>query len=172
MRIAEYKQTGTEQVEKERWVDTSTYDDDGNLIEESGHFETYIEEVPVMGLVYRDQTPEEQIEMQTMQLETLNRQEITVDDYLEVLKRQVEVTTPTRAVQKEGVIDLPFKAGYRWDKVISATGISFELVPDPNALGSADNPIVWHENVEMISGAYYLVEGVRHVNMDGELVEF
>ena len=57
MRIAEYKQIGTREETRTRVV-PATYDDEGNLLTEETT-EDYIVEVPVMGMVYRDATPEE-----------------------------------------------------------------------------------------------------------------
>lgn len=57
MRIAEYKQIGTKTETRTRVV-PATYDDEGNLLIEE-MTEEYTVEVPVMGMVYRDATPEE-----------------------------------------------------------------------------------------------------------------
>lgn len=57
MRIAEYKQIGTKAETRTRIV-PATYDDEGNLLTEE-KTEEYTVEVPVMGMVYRDATPEE-----------------------------------------------------------------------------------------------------------------
>ena len=57
MRIAEYKQIGTKEETRTRVV-PATYDDEGNLLTEETT-EEYTVEVPVMGMVYRDATPEE-----------------------------------------------------------------------------------------------------------------
>lgn len=55
MRICELKQIDTETVTNTIMVDD--YDEDGNLVGQ--HEETVTREVPVMGAVYRDATPEE-----------------------------------------------------------------------------------------------------------------
>ena len=57
MRIAEYKKIGTREETRTRVV-PATYDDEGNLLTEETT-EEYTVEVPVMGMVYRDATPEE-----------------------------------------------------------------------------------------------------------------
>ena len=66
MRIAEYKQIGTREETRTRIV-PATYDDEGNLLTEETT-EEYTVEVPVMGMVYRDATPEE--------IEAMEREEI------------------------------------------------------------------------------------------------
>lgn len=68
MRVAEYKQTGTS-TETYTVTIPDEYDDEGNIISEE-HGETRTREVPVMGMVYRDMTPEEVAEMEKAQEET------------------------------------------------------------------------------------------------------
>lgn len=65
MKIAEYKQTG---IRTESYTATipPEYDDEGNIISEE-HEEPRIREVPVMGMVYRDMTPEEIEEVEKLQ---------------------------------------------------------------------------------------------------------
>lgn len=58
MRIAEYKQIGTNLASNSIMVDD--YNDDGEII--GRHEEMVAKEVPVMGMVYRDMTPEEEAE--------------------------------------------------------------------------------------------------------------
>lgn len=57
MKINELKQIGTREETRTRVV-PATYDDEGNLLTEETT-EEYTVEVPVMGMVYRDATPEE-----------------------------------------------------------------------------------------------------------------
>lgn len=93
MRIAEYKQTGT-CTEEYTVTIPPEYDDAGNLISEE-HEETRIREVPVMGMVYRDMTPEEIAEAEKLQAEMpepepteeerLNTLETTTDDIVLML---------------------------------------------------------------------------------------
>lgn len=67
MKIAEYKQTG---IRTESYTVTvpPEYDEEGNLISEE-HEETRTREIPVMGMVYRDMTPEEIAELEKIQTE-------------------------------------------------------------------------------------------------------
>ena len=57
MKINELKQIGTREETRTRVV-PATYDEEGNLLTEETT-EEYTVEVPVMGMVYRDATPEE-----------------------------------------------------------------------------------------------------------------
>ena len=81
MRIAEYKRIG---VNKEQRIlhHDAEFDDDGNIIIEA--FDETVEvEVPVMGMVYRDATPEEEAQLHV---------EIPVEEQIEQLKTQLSMT--------------------------------------------------------------------------------
>ena len=67
MRGAEYKQIGTKTEEYTVTI-PAEYDDEGNIVSEE-HEETRTREVPVMGMVYRDMTPEEIAEAERLQVE-------------------------------------------------------------------------------------------------------
>lgn len=67
MRIAEYKKIGIK-TEKYKIIVPAEYDEKGNITSIE-HEETRTKEVPVMGLVYRDMTPEEIAEMEKIQTE-------------------------------------------------------------------------------------------------------
>lgn len=93
MKTAEYKQTGTKTEEYTVTIPPE-YDDVGNLISEE-HEEIRTREVPVMGMVYRDMTPEEIAEAERLQAnipepeptpeERLNTLETTTDDIVLML---------------------------------------------------------------------------------------
>ena len=67
MRIAEYKKIST-RTEQRVVHHEAEYDDDGNTTAEAWD-ETVEVQVPVMGVVYRDATPEEIAEMERLQAE-------------------------------------------------------------------------------------------------------
>ena len=67
MRIAEYKQIST-RIEPRVIHHEAEYDDEGTITVEAWD-ETVEVEVPVMGMVYRDATPEEIAEMERQQAE-------------------------------------------------------------------------------------------------------
>lgn len=68
MRIAEYKQVST-RTEKRVIHHDAIWDDNGNIV--AGEWdETVGVQVPVMGMVYRDATPEEIEEFERQQAET------------------------------------------------------------------------------------------------------
>lgn len=67
MRVAEYKQIDTKTEEYTVTIPPE-YDEEGNIISEE-HEEIHTREVPVMGMVYRDMTPEEIAEVEKLQAE-------------------------------------------------------------------------------------------------------
>lgn len=83
MKIAEYKQTGT-RTESYTVTILAEYDEEGNLISEE-HEETRTREVPVMGMVYRDMTPEEIAELEKIQAEMPEPQP-TAEERLDTLE--------------------------------------------------------------------------------------
>lgn len=93
MRIAEYKQIDT-RTEEYTVTIPAEYDEEGNIISEE-HEETRTREVPIMGMAYRDMTPEEIAEAEKLQAnipepeptpeERLNTLETTTDDIVLML---------------------------------------------------------------------------------------
>ena len=71
MKINELKQIGTKEETRTRVV-PATYDDEGNLLTEETT-EEFTVEVPVMGMVYRDATPEEIEAMQQEEIPDMPR---------------------------------------------------------------------------------------------------
>ena len=92
-RVAEYKQIDTKTEEYTVTI-PAEYDDEGNIISEE-HEEIRTREIPVMGMVYRDMTPEEIAEAEKLQAdmpkpeptpeERLNTLETTTDDIVLML---------------------------------------------------------------------------------------
>lgn len=83
MRIAEYKQISTRTEQRVIHHDVE-YDDDGNIIAEAWD-ETVEVQVPVMGMVYRDATPEEIAEFERQQAE-MPEPEPTPEERLDALE--------------------------------------------------------------------------------------
>lgn len=83
MRIAEYKQIST-RIEQRVIHHEAEYDDEGNITVEAWD-ETVEVEVPVMGMVYRDATPDEISEFERQQAE-LPEQEPSQEERLDALE--------------------------------------------------------------------------------------
>lgn len=87
MKTAEYKQTGT-RTEEYKVTVPAEYDEEGNIISEE-HEETRTREVPVMGMVYRDMTPEEIAELEKMQAEMPDPQP-TAEERLDKVEQRTD----------------------------------------------------------------------------------
>ena len=98
MRIAEYKQINAK-TETYTVTIPPEYDDEGNIITED-HEETRTREVPVMGLAYRDMTPEELAEVEKMQSE-VPEPEATAEDRIEAQVMYTALMTDT-LLESEG----------------------------------------------------------------------
>lgn len=83
MRIVEYKQIST-RTEQRVIHHAAEYDEDGNITSEAWD-ETVDVEVPVMGMVYRDATPEEEAEFER-QNEEMPEPEPTPEERLDALE--------------------------------------------------------------------------------------
>lgn len=97
-RTGEYKQTGT-RTESYTVTIPPEYDEEGNLISEE-HEETRTREVPVMGMVYRDMTPEEIAELERIQTE-LPEEQPTQQDRIEAQVMYTALMTDTLLESEE-----------------------------------------------------------------------
>lgn len=86
-RTGEYKQTGT-RTEEYKVIVPTEYDEEGNIISEE-HEETRTREVPVMGMVYRDMTPEEIAEVEKLQADMPEPQP-TADERLDKVEQRTD----------------------------------------------------------------------------------
>ena len=98
MKIAEYKQPGT-RTESYTVTVPPEYDEEGNLISEE-HEETRTREAPVMGMVYRDMTPEEIAELEKIQTE-LPEEQPTQQDRIEAQVMYTALMTDTLLTESE-----------------------------------------------------------------------
>lgn len=92
MRFGEYKQVFTRTEQRVIHHDTE-YDDDGNIAAEAWE-ETVEVEVPVMGMVYRDATPEEIAEFERQKAE-LPEPEPTPEERMEAQVLYTALMTDT-----------------------------------------------------------------------------
>ena len=98
MRIVEYKQIRTKTEEYTVTI-PAEYDNEGKLITEE-HEETRTREVPVMGMVYRDMTPEEIVELEKIQTE-LPEEQPTQQDRIEAQVMYTALMTDTLLESEE-----------------------------------------------------------------------
>lgn len=98
MRIVEYKQIRTKTEEYTVTI-PAEYDNEGKLITDE-HEETRTREVPVMGMVYRDMTPEEIAELEKFQTE-LPEEQPTQQDRIEAQVMYTALMTDTLLEESE-----------------------------------------------------------------------
>lgn len=101
--------------------------------------------------IYRDMTPEEIAEMQQNQPETA-AESLTNDKKLELM---------LAAIPEEPMPDSEPKLGYKWQPIYTpSSGFAWELVEDPTALGTQNNPRYWVIGLAVRLGHYYTTDGV------------
>ncbi len=100
--------------------------------------------------VIRDMTPEEIAEMQQNQPDTAP-EKLTNDKKLELM---------LAAIPEEPMPDSEPKLGYKWQPMYTpSSGFAWELVEDPAALGTKQNPRYWLAGMTARLGHYYTVDG-------------
>ena len=108
--------------------------------------------------IYRDATDEEIAEMQARELENSGVAELSDEDKLHLFLASIP-TEATPTVEP--------KVGYKWQAVYSgAAGFAWELVEDPNALGTQANPLVWLPGASVKAGYHYTSGGKTYVALD------
>lgn len=101
--------------------------------------------------ILRDMTPEEIAEMQQNQPETA-AELLTNDKKLELM---------LAAIPEEPMPDSEPKLGYKWQPIYTpSSGFAWELVEDPTALGTQNNPRYWVIGLAVRLGHYYTTDGV------------
>ena len=101
----------------------------------------------------RDMTTEEIAAMQEAQLGMeRNVEPLTDNDKIALMLAAIpEAPVPTTAP----------KVGYKWQPMYSSSaGFAWELVDDPDALGTIKNPLRWTEGREVRAG-YHYTDGTR-----------
>lgn len=101
--------------------------------------------------IIRDMTPEEIAEMQQNQPDTVP-EELTTEKKLDLM---------LAAIPEEPMPDSEPKLGYKWQPIYTpSSGFAWELVEDPTALGTQNNPRYWVIGLAVRLGHYYTTDGV------------
>lgn len=101
----------------------------------------------------RDMTAEEIAAMQDAQLE--------MERNIEPLTDSDKIALMLAAIPEEPVPTMAPKVGYKWRAIYSSSaGFAWELVKDPDALGTLKNPLRWVAGHEVKSG-YHYTDGTR-----------
>lgn len=101
--------------------------------------------------VIRDMTADEIAEMQQNQPDTVP-EELTTEKKLDLM---------LAAIPEEPMPDSEPKLGYKWQPIYTpSSGFAWELVEDPTALGTQNNPRYWVIGLAVRLGHYYTTDGV------------
>lgn len=102
--------------------------------------------------VIREMTAAEIAEMQEMEMEA----ELAIEPLTDAKKLELLLATIPEAPMPTAEP----KVGYRWQPMYtSSAGFAWELVEDPNALGTIKNPLYWLPGKAVKMG-YHYTEGV------------
>lgn len=100
--------------------------------------------------IIRDMTPEEIAKIQQNQPDTMP-EELTNSRKLELM---------LAAIPEEPMPDSEPKLGYKWQPVYTpSSGFAWELVEDPTALGTRQNPWYWVDGMTVKTGHHYTSNG-------------
>lgn len=101
--------------------------------------------------ILRDMTADEIAEMQQNQPDTVPA-ELATEKKLELM---------LAAIPEEPMPDSEPKLGYKWQPIYTpSSGFAWELVEDPTALGTQNNPRYWVIGLAVRLGHYYTTDGV------------
>lgn len=96
----------------------------------------------------RDMTAEEIVGMQDEQLK--------MERITEPLTDSEKIALMLAAIPEEPVPTMAPKVGYKWKAIYSSSaGFAWELVEDPDALGTLKNPLRWVAGHEVRAGYHY-----------------
>lgn len=97
--------------------------------------------------IYRDMTPAEIAAMQAAQMGSDVPEELTNEKKLELM---------LASIPEEPKPSVAPKVGYKWKPMYTtAAGFAWELVKDPNALGTMENPLYWIAGMAVKTGYRY-----------------
>ena len=109
--------------------------------------------------VIRDMTAEEIAEMQEA--------ELAAESVVEPLTNERKLELMFESIPTQNTPSVEPKVGYKWKPIYTASaGFAWELVEDPNALGTMINPLVWLEGMSVKMGYHYTYDGKIYLALD------
>ena len=109
--------------------------------------------------IIRDMTAKEIAAMQESQLNAEHR--------IEPLTDGEKIALMLAAIPEEPVPTTEPKVGYKWQPMYSSTaGFAWELVEDPNVLGTQKNPLQWISGMSVKMGYHYTVDGKIYLALE------
>lgn len=98
----------------------------------------------------------EYIDMTAEEIASIQESQLNAEHSIEPLTDSDKIALILGAIPEEPVPTLEPKIGYKWQPVYSSSaGFAWELVEDPEALGTLKNPLRWAEGHEVKAGYHY-----------------
>lgn len=98
--------------------------------------------------IYRDMTAEEIAKMQEISM--------AAETTIEPLTNEKKLKLMLATIPEAPMPTAEPKVGYRWQPMYtSSAGFAWELVEDPNALGTLENPLYWLSGKVVKMGYHY-----------------
>lgn len=108
--------------------------------------------------IVREMTAAEIAAMQAAQMEADVPEGLTNEKKLELL---------LAAIPEESKPSVAPKVGYKWQPMYTASaGFAWELVGDPNALGTMENPLYWIADMAVKTGYHYTDGATTYVALE------
>lgn len=96
------------------------------------------------------------IDMTAEEIASMQESQLNAERNIEPLTDSEKIALMLAAIPEEPVPTLEPKVGYKWQPVYSSSaGFAWELVDDPEALGTLKNPLRWAEGHEVKAGYHY-----------------
>ena len=101
------------------------------------------------------------IDMTAEEIAAMQDEQLKMERITEPLTDSEKIALMLAAIPEEPVPTMEPKVGYKWQPVYcSSAGFAWELVEDPDALGTLKNPLRWAEGHEVKAG-YHYTDGTR-----------
>lgn len=99
-------------------------------------------------------------DMTTKEIAALQESQLNAERSVDPLTDGEKIALMLAAIPEEPVPTTEPKVGYKWQPMYSSTaGFAWELVEDPNALGTQKNPLQWISGMSVKMGYHYTVDG-------------
>lgn len=96
------------------------------------------------------------IDMTAEEIAAMQESQLNAEHSIEPLTDSEKIALMLAAIPEEPVPTMAPKVGYKWQPVYSSSaGFAWELVEDPEALGTLKNPLRWTEGHEVKAGYHY-----------------
>lgn len=100
-------------------------------------------------------------EMAAEEIVAMQEAQLAMEHNVEPLTDSDKLALMLAAIPEEPVPTMEPKVGYKWRAIYSSSaGFAWELVEDPDALGTMQNPLRWVAGHEVRAG-YHYTDGTR-----------